>query len=452
MKTALARIVLIGFLLTIGGWRAATISGSSTPPNIVLIISDDHGWQDYGFMGHPQIKTPALDKLAAQARLYTRGYVPTALCSPSLTTLLTGRYPHEHLITYNDPPAPPGGKQGQWREHPDYVKAWDEMRSFITHAPTLPRLLQQRGYLSLQTGKWWLGDARNGGFTDGMSHGDRTRGGRHGDEGLDIGRKTMQPIYDFIGKARGLQKPFFIWYAPMLPHSPHSAPQRLLDKYKDKAPSLQHARYWASVEWFDETCGQLLDYLERERLSENTLVIYVTDNGWVQGPNADAESLRSKRTPYDAGVRTPILLRWSGKLKPGKSDSLATSLDVFPTVLAAAGGKAPAGLPGLNLLDEKAVRARNTLYGACFTHDAVELRKPAANVYSRWVIQGEWKLIVPVQGRPHDEGAKEVELYKLSADSEERNNLAAREQARVAALRKKLDAWWNPERALDGLR
>ena len=95
---------------------AAPASGA--PPNIVFIISDDHGWQDYGFMGHPQIKTPNLDVLAAQSLLFTRGYVPTALCSPSLASIITGRYPHEHRITYNDPPAPPGGKVGPWQQHP----------------------------------------------------------------------------------------------------------------------------------------------------------------------------------------------------------------------------------------------------------------------------------------------------------------------------------------------
>jgi uncharacterized sulfatase len=298
--------------------------------------------------------------------------------------------------------------------------------------------------VSFQTGKWWLGSARNGGFTDGMTHGDRARGGRHGDTGLDIGRKTMQPLFDFIGQAQQSKKPFFVWYAPMLPHSPHTAPQRLIDKYTDTAPSPEHARYWASVEWFDETCGQLLDYLDRAGLTQNTIVVYVTDNGWSQGADGDAVSVRSKRTPYDAGTRTPIMVRWPGRVKPGASASVASSLDLMPTMLAAAGIKAPAGLPGLNLLDGEAVHARRTLYGECFTHDAVELRNPSANLYSRWVIDGEWKLIVPVPGRPHDEGPKAVELYHLTVDAGEETNLAALQAPRIDALQRKLDAWWKP--------
>ena len=436
MKKALLQLIIC----LLFGLVATTMAAA--PPNIVLIISDDHGWMDYGFMGHPHIKTPRLDKLAAQSLLFPRGYVPTALCSPSLASIITGRYPHENLVTYNDPPAPPGGKQGDWRNHPNYLAAWDEMRSLVANVPTLPRLLQP--YVSLQTGKWWLGTPANGGFTAGMSHGEKARGGRHGDEGLDVGRKTMQPIYDFIGNAHSQSKPFFMWYAPMLPHSPHTAPPALIEKYKAVAPSLEHARYWASVEWFDQTCGQLLDYLDREKLADNTIVVYVTDNGWIQSDKGDAVSLRSKRTPYDAGIRTPIMIRWPGKVTPAKSSRLASSLDILPTLLAATGTKAPAKLPGLNLLNAKAVNARNTLFGGCFTHDAVELRNPAANVLSRWVIDGNWKLIVPMPGRKGEEVPEHPLLYNLAADPEEQNDLATTEQRRIAMLQRKLDGWWKP--------
>lgn len=444
-----ANILLLAALLTQFVFPEAAVSArSAMPPNIVFIISDDHGWQDYGFMGHSQIRTPHLDKLAAQSLVFSRGYVPTALCSPSLASMITGRYPHEHLITGNDPPAVRGVKPAELRKHPQYAAAWDELRSFIRRYPTLPGLLQQRGYRSLQTGKWWLGDYRNGGFTDGMSHGDRDRGGRHGDEGLEIGRQTMQPIYDFISRARREQKPFFVWYAPMLPHDPHNAPSRLLEKYRDKAPDLETAKYWANVEWFDETCGQLLDYLDKEKVSDQTIVVYVTDNGWVQGADRDNQSVRSKRTPYDAGIRTPLMIRWPGRVRPRRTAQLASSLDLLPTILTAVHIRAPANLPGLNLLSEKAVAARRTLPGAVFTHDAIELRNPAANLLTRWIIDGDWKLLVPVAGPPADrstaEQPRQTELYRLTTDPEEKTNLAAQEPARVRVLQRKLDLWWKP--------
>lgn len=422
----------------------ATAADTSSPPNIILIISDDHGWQDYGFMGHPHIKTPNLDKLADQSLLFPRGYVPTALCSPSLASLITGRYPHEHLINYNDPPAPPGGKVGKWREHPQYLAAWDQMRGFIQRQPQLPKLLQARGYLSLQTGKWWLGNYANGGFTHGMSHGDKGRGGRHGDEGLDIGRKTMQPIFDFVSEAKQKQKPFMVWYAPMLPHNPHTAPQRLVDKYTSIASSREHASYWASVEWFDESCGQLLDYLDQQKLSDNTIVIYVTDNGWTQSDQGDAVSIRSKRTPYDAGIRTPIMLRWPGKVKAERSMAVATSLDIVPTLLAAAVISSNEKWRGINWLDRAALQKRRALFGATFTHDAISLTDPAANVLSRWIIDGNWKLILPVTGRKGEDVPDEPLLYRITSDEQELTSLAQQEPARVAELRRKLNGWWKP--------
>ncbi len=442
-----SRFAILAAVLLIGGAAAPASSVRSRdaqPPNIVLIISDDHGWQDYGFMGHPHVETPHLDALAGESLVFPRGYVPTSLCSPSLASIINGRYPHEHRITGNDPPAPPGGKQGDWRNHPEYLEAWEELRANITRFPSLPALLQQQKYLSLQTGKWWMGSFETAGFTHGMTHGDKRRGGRHGDDGLEIGRTTMQPIYDAIDQAQRQAQPFLLWYAPMLPHFPHDAPSRLIEKYRDKAPDLHTARYWASIEWFDGTCGELLGHLEQQGLSTNTIVVYVADNGWVQGPKADTHSLRSKRTPYDAGTRTPIMVRWPGKVKPRTSDRLASSLDILPTLLAATNISAPDGLPGLNLLDDRAVRARQTLFGAIFTHDAVDLRNPSANLMTRWVIDGEWKLLVPVPGQANEEQPQHTELYRITRDPEERVDLASKEPRRVAALRRTLDAWWNP--------
>ena len=98
----------------------------------------------------------------------------------------------------------------------------------------------------------------------------------------------------------------------MMPHSPHNPPQRLLDKYRHKVPTLETAKYWAMCEWFDETCGQLLDSLESRKLTNNTIVVFLADNGWIQDPGADRYAPRSKQSPYDGGLRTPILVRWPG--------------------------------------------------------------------------------------------------------------------------------------------
>ena len=118
------------------------MSAKPSRPNVVLIISDDHAWTDYSFAAHPHAKTPNIDRLAAEGLTYTRGYVTTAICSPSLATMLTGLYPHQHGITGNDPVR--GQKRADWIE-PFFKK------------PQLPKLLADAGYLTLHTGKYWMG-------------------------------------------------------------------------------------------------------------------------------------------------------------------------------------------------------------------------------------------------------------------------------------------------------
>src|SRR5262249_11470013 len=150
---------------------ASVRAADPAPPNVLMIVADDMGLSDHAFLGHPIVKTPNLDKLAREGALFPNGYVPTSLCRASLATLLTGLYAHQHKICCNDPP------EGVDRA---------EMLPFLRDAPTVPRLLKEKGYRSFQTGKFWEGAFSNGGFTEGM-----TKTGRHGEEGLVIGRKTM---------------------------------------------------------------------------------------------------------------------------------------------------------------------------------------------------------------------------------------------------------------------
>ncbi|MBW3542516.1 MAG: sulfatase [Planctomycetes bacterium] len=406
-----------------------TAAAAEGPPNVVLIISDDQRWTDFGFMGHDVIRTPRLDRLAAESAVFPRGYVPSSLCRPSLATMISGLYPHQHQITGNDPP--PGTDRAAMLKH-------------IRRIPTLPRLLGEAGYLSHQSGKWWEGSYELGGFTHGMTHGDPKRGGRHGDEGLAIGRKGLAPIFDFIEECG--EKPFFIWYAPFLPHTPHRPPERLLEKYRAPDRPIELARYYAMCEWFDETCGQLLDHLEEKNLAENTLVAFVTDNGWIQKtPQTKLPegwrnpfAPKSKRSPYDGGIRTPIMLRWPGQIRPGRYDALASSIDLAPTILAAAGLEAPKEMRGIDLL--KVIEAggkseRDALFGGIYEHDVVDIDRPAAGLLYRWCIAGDWKLIVPADGSA-------PEVYNLAADPHEERDLAAEKPEVLARLQGRLDAWW----------
>jgi uncharacterized sulfatase len=411
-------------------------SVAASQPNIVMIVSDDQAWTDYGFMGHPQIQTPHLDRLARESLTFRRGYVPSSLCCPSLASLITGRYPHQHLVTGNDPPMPAGMKPAEFYKTQAFIDGREVMTRHLNAWPLLPRLLGDAGYVSLQTGKWWQGHYSSGGFTEGM-----TKGVRHGDDGLEIGRKTMEPIEEFVRRAKKDGKPFLVWYAPMMPHDPHTPPERILAKYRDKTPSIHVAKYWAMCEWFDETCGQLLEFLEREGLAENTIVTYLADNGWIQDSELNKFAPRSKQSPYDGGLRTPIMMRWPGKIRPEMNDTPVSSLDFFPTLLKACGVKAPNDLPGIDLLDAKGVADRKTLFGECFTHNLLDLDRPAASLRWRWVIEDGWKLIGPAA--PIESG--EPELYRIGEDVAEARNLAAEEPGRVGEMLRKMDEWWLPK-------
>lgn len=419
-----------------------TLPLHAAPPNVVLIVGDDQAWTDYGFMGHPHIQTPHLDKLARESLVFKRGYVPTSLCRASLATMITGLYPHQHLMTSNDPPIPKGLTNAQANKDAGFLKQRQDMIALFEKSPTLPKMLEKEGYVSFQAGKWWEGNAcRCGGFTEGMTHGDPTKGARHGDDGLKIGRQGLQPVFDFLDKAKKDKKPFFVWYAPMMPHSPHNPPERLFNKYKDKTKSEFVAKYWAMCEWFDETVGDLLAKLDKNEQAENTIVIYLHDNGWIQDENSGAYAPKSKRSPYDGGLRTPILIKWPGHIKAGESDRLASSVDLAPTILHAVFGKAAKKMDGIDLLDAHWVATRDTVFGAIFEHNAIDINKPSANVQYRWVVDGSWKLIVPQE--PNVKGTPE--LYDLSKDATEKNNLAEKQPEKVKELTKKLDAWWKPE-------
>jgi arylsulfatase A-like enzyme len=421
-------------------------AADAAPPNVVLIVCDDQAWFHFGFMGNEEIRTPHLDRLAAQSALFPRGYVPTSVCRPSLATIITGRYPHEHHfgIGLDGLGAPPA-----------------RVRQRFAQYPPIPQLLGANGYLSMQTGKWWEGAFQLAGFTHGMTTGKPVPGSvlasdddaedakpirldrgllyLGGAEGLRIGREGLGPVDEFLRDCDG--RPFFLWYAPMLPHTPHNPPERLVAKYRTPDRPERIAGYMAMCKWFDETCGELLAMLDERHLSENTLVVFVVDNGYVQLPGINWFTKRSKLSPYEGGIRTPILLRWPGRIKPARYQSLVHTIDVAPTILAACGIDAPAEMPGINLLDvcEGKALQRDAIFGATFRHKAERPRAPADTVDFRWCISGRWKLIVP---RDPD---KMPELYDVAADPHESNDLAEVNPDRVAQLRMRLDRWWSAE-------
>ena len=322
-------------------------------PNVVLILADDHCYRDFGFMGNNQVHTPNIDRLAKKSARYINGYVPMSVCRPSLATLLTGLYPHQHDIHFNHPP--PGLSAMRKMTAAEYEATRATTDHLIQRVPTLPRILAKHGYACLQTGKHWEGSYKTAGFTHGMTlgkpasrlgpvTGTRTQTNGewvahgNGDAGLVIGRETMQPIYDFVNEHKSKQ-PFLVWYAPFLPHTPFDAPQRFHDVYKgsDDIPKYL-LPYYAEIARFDETVGDLLEFLEETGQLSNTIIVFASDNGFrPHETKREAYNGRSKLSQFEDGLRTPVLIRWDGHVKPNTHEALVQTTDIIPTILSAAG-------------------------------------------------------------------------------------------------------------------
>ena len=394
-------------------------------PNVVFILSDDQSWDDYGFMGHPHLETPNLDQLAGEGLVYERGYTTAAICRPSLASIVTGLYPHQTGVRGNRPFMGEGVDHRQLRRNKKLWPLAQEQSKVMTatleHAPSMVKQLQDHGYATLQTGKWWEGDPLDHGFDEGFGHA--------------IGRKTMEPIYNFVDKAQKNVQPFFIWYAVFLPHTPHNAPDRHYLKYKDLAPNESTARYWANIAWLDETCGQLVDFLKEKNLYDNTLFVFTADNGWRPDPNQVSWYVRSKKEPVEAGVRTPIFLTHKNKITPGRDKkTLASNIDIAPTILKACGIEPDKAMSGLDLRKPQALAKRDRIFVDVYWDNirVDALKDLDSDLIARVVIDGWDKLIV----RPDRQ-----ELYDLKNDPDDRSDISRQDPDKVQKMSRLIDDW-----------
>jgi uncharacterized sulfatase len=204
-------------------------------------------------------------------------------------------------------------------------------------------------------------------------------------------------------------------------------------------------------EWFDETCGELLGMIDKAGVRDNTMVVYVTDNGWIQDPDKGKYAPRSKQTPYEGGIRTPIMFQMPGKLEASDRPELVSSIDIFPTILAAAGARIPEGLPGINLLSsmqEGSKIERSHILGEGFSHDIADIKNPQASLLYRWAIEGRWKLLLTYDGEvnryqtTHPRTEKRPQLFDLLNDPFEKNNLAAQNPNVVQKLGGYIQSWY----------
>lgn len=343
-------------------------------PNIVFILSDDHRWDALSCTGHPWIRTPHLDRLAARGAHFQNAFVTTSLCSPSRASILSGQYVHAHGVA-------------------------DNFSRLPEALPTFPKLLRQAGYRTGFIGKWHMGDAALAGGED---FSDQPQGGFDHWIGCKGQGEYVNPELNFNGRRRKVSgyftdiltdeatrfidssrdQPFLLYlshkavhaefqaagrhsslYAGQRQEIPASAtirdgkPDWLLRKRDRSRHGLANLyagslsldelarRYARTLAGLDESVGGVVDALGRRGLSENTLVIYMGDNGYLLGE----QGLVDKRVMYDPSIRVPLIAAWPGRISTGKPSGFALNIDIAPTLLEAAGLRAPGTMHGRSL-------------------------------------------------------------------------------------------------------
>lgn len=443
-------LVLFSLSLTLG----------AEPPNIVLIVSDDQGYPDLGCIGSKPIQTPNLDRLAAEGTRATNFYVTWPACTPSRGSILTGRYPQRNGLydmVRNDMV-----NYGHRFSAEEYAVSPEMTLGLDPKEITLGDMLRTAGYVNGVVGKWDLGQAKRylplqRGFDFFYGHGnngidyytherygipslfrgnERTQEDK-GQYATDIfGREALHFISEHLGK-----KPFFL-YLPF--NAPHGAstlaednggkkpgvqvPEAYANKYRDLVKDERLAHYYGAVTRMDEVIGDVLSALDQAGQTDNTIVLFMSDNGG--SGNGGNEPLKgSKGTLWEGGLRVPFVIRWPGKVPAGKiTDEFLTTLEIVPTLLAATGVQPPKDvtLDGFDMLP--------VLCG----------EKPSLRTEMFWQRRnekaarvGNWKWIDSQKGKG---------LYDLSADIGETKDLSKanpeiveRLQSRFAAWRKEMD-------------
>lgn len=336
--------------MALAGAAGAALAQPARRPNVILMLADDLGTKDTGFQGS-EIRTPNLDKLAAGGVRFTQLY-SYPLCSPTRAGLMTGRHPIRNGLAYS------------------VVRPWATY-GLPTSETTIANVFKEAGYQTAITGKWHLGHyskrllPTSRGFDHFYGHvnGAIDYFTHERDGGIDWqrnGESVREEGYttDLLAaeanrwiNGRDPSKPFFLYMPWNAPHTPLQAPERWLREYASIADQRRRT-YAAMVSALDAAAGTVVDNLRRQNLLENTIVVFLSDNGGPRGQGADNGPLRmGKGTVYEGGIRVPGFVHWPGVVKPGKTAQVMTPVDWLPTLAGAAGiaAKTAQPLDGANL-------------------------------------------------------------------------------------------------------
>ena len=409
----------------------------SRQPNIVYIVADDLGWKDVGFHGS-DIKTPNIDRLAQNGARLEEFYVQP-MCTPTRAALMTGRYPCRYGLQTLVIPTP--SKYG-----------------LPTDERLLPQVLKDAGYRTAMVGKWHLGHAdrkywpRQRGFdyhygsmvgeVDYFTHSSANVRDWYRDD-----RPVNEPGYvtqlwgtDGVAQinAHDTKKPLFLYLAFTAPHSPYQAPKEYIDKYRHIEDPTRRA-YAAMITCMDDEIGKVVAALEKKQMRENTLIVFMSDNGGNQtallAGDADVSNLKlpadngpyrgGKGMLYEGGTRVAALANWPGRIRPGEVKEMIHVVDMFPTLAGLAGASVTKGKP----LDGLDVWSTISSGAASPRQEIVYNIEP----FRGGVRIGDWKLIwrTPLPSA--------IELYNIPQDPSEKTNLADSNPAKVAELQKRIE-------------
>lgn len=418
-------------------------------PNIVLIMADDLGWGDLHCQGNESVDTPCLDRLATQGMRFTDAYAAAPVCTPTRAAMMTGQAPARLGITNHAP------------GNPDYVSEKTRLKGAewttylaLDHV-TIAERLKRAGYATGFIGKWHL--SHRPGKDDQGQLEPRLRpehqgfdlnvgGCRFGGppsyfEPYKIPNITPRRVGDYLPERLADEsidfmqqhhdEPFFLCWWNYSVHYPIQAPDHLVKKYAQR-PGIENPGYAAMIEGMDTAIGRVLDAIDDSGQSDNTLVIFTSDNGSLFGNKRLRES---KGHLYEGGIRVPWMVRWSGKVAAGTTNDIPViTTDTFPTILDAAGVTLEKhyvcdGESILPLIQQTGGLKRNSLY---FHYPNYAFHK--RNRLGSAIRQGKHKLI-----RWYDDDS--VELYDLNNDISETDNLAAAQPKLAKRLRQNLDDW-----------
>ena len=422
----------------------------SDRPNIILIMTDDQGWAQVGFHGNPYIRTPTLDRLAAGSTEFTQFYVEPK-CAPTRAALLTGRHGYRSGV----------------------VDTYLGRTLMAPEAETLAELLAAEGYVTGIFGKWHLGDnyplrAMDQGFQESLVH----RGGGIGQPAGPPGNRYWDPILEHDGESQKFNgyctgifadalidfieqnrdRAFFGYLATNVPHSPFDVDEQYVEPYREMGLPENTAKVYGMITEFDENLDRLLKRLADLGIADRTIVVFLTDNGPTQ-QTFTAGLKERKASAHDGGTRVPFLFRWPGRVQAGrKIDRIAAHVDVVPTLLDAAGiDSSSTPFDGVSLWPLLS-GARppedwpdRTIFLQNHRGDTPQLNR---NVSVR---NQRWKIVQPLgKGTdPMPEGAR-FELYDMSVDPGESNDLADVHPEIVGEMRKQYEDWFRDVSATRG--